>query len=409
MEHEMKKRVKQLLYSSLAAFISIIVNFDTEARVTREVAEAALPYLMEAAGIPSDADEENVVLAKEVKYKKDKIQAILNMIYTDEGQRQMVKWVQDGKFPNILKAQFNSSNVYESGIYRKVTLASLFPCTTGTFTSFSNNIVRLGKHILTRKLQTELPKIISKVKEGKNPELILQNVNHPLLPKDILLAKIIFILDILDDTIGLGIITPVARNILKEITTSKYEYMCRPVSAIIAKKSVENYEGDCVETLYRHLLNIAVQDPQNLSRFHIERLPSQLQNYYNLSNYPENKADPEGMEIKQKSEAGLTEISKHNEWESCLGQWVKDNGLNIDISTGALINIANILNLIAFSKRIDCFKIEYAPLYIQDAMNKLAALKDPKDIRFIVSVTHGLLEQGWINTKITINDCHARR
>ena len=55
-------KIKKLFYSSLVAFIGIGINSDIEARVTKEVAEATLPYLMEAAGIPGDPDEEGVVL-----------------------------------------------------------------------------------------------------------------------------------------------------------------------------------------------------------------------------------------------------------------------------------------------------------------------------------------------------------
>jgi len=224
-----------------------------------------------------------------------------------------------------------------------------------------------------------------------------------------LLAKIIFILDILDDPVGLKAILSSKTKSVLNTATSNTDYICRPVSAIIAKKSDGSYEGDCVETLYRHLLNIAVQDPHDLSRLHIKRLPKQLQKYYNPSGYPENKDDPEGMEIKQKSEAGLTEISKHDEWKKCLEEWIGDNKLHIDISTGSLINLANVLYLIVFSQKIDNFKIEEVSLYIQNAMNKLAALRYPEDVRFLVKITSEAWEPTWANKQIIITDCHAKR
>ena len=398
LEYKMKKRIKKLLCFSFIAFMSIGVNFDTEARVTREVAEIVLPDLMEHVGIPT------------TQQTKQHQRAIINMIYTDMGQNQMVQWVEEGIFPENLKGLFENPNSYGNKKYRKISLASMFPCSTGTFTSFANNDVRLGKHTLTKGSQTVFPKFIPNNKESKTFDGISLNINQYLLPIDVLLAKIIFILDILDDPVGLkAILTSQTKLVLNTITSSNTDYTCRPVSAIIAEKSGGGYEGDCVETLYRHLLNIAVQDPHDLSRLHIERLPEQLQKYYNLSKYPENNDDPEGLEIKQKSEAGLTEISKHNEWKKCLEQWIEDNKLHIDISTGSLINLANVLNLAAFFQKIDNFKMEEISLYIQNAMNKLAALQHPEDVRFVVKITSELSEPTWANKQIIITDCHANR
>lgn len=90
----MRKRIKKFHCSLFVAFMSISISFDTEARVRREVAEATLPYLMEAAGIPGDeedtehiGEDKTTVKANEGWYKKEKIQAILSMIYTDKGQQ----------------------------------------------------------------------------------------------------------------------------------------------------------------------------------------------------------------------------------------------------------------------------------------------------------------------------------
>ena len=125
-------KIKKLFYSVFVAFISIGVNSDIEARVTKEVAEVTLPYLMEAAGIPAT----HRTAAHQA--------AIIRMIYTDEGQREMVNWVKNGTFPQKLNdAGFISVGTYADEVYRKVSLASLFPCQTGTFTSFANHSSRL--------------------------------------------------------------------------------------------------------------------------------------------------------------------------------------------------------------------------------------------------------------------------
>lgn len=123
---DMKKIFRKLACCSFLSIASIGC-FDAEARVTKEVAEAVLPFLMEAAGIPGDPDEEGVVSAKEAKYKNVKIKAILDMIYTDDGQQQMVNWVQDGTFPPKLDgAGFKSAETYKDKAYRDASLASLF-------------------------------------------------------------------------------------------------------------------------------------------------------------------------------------------------------------------------------------------------------------------------------------------
>ena len=63
----MKKIFRKLACCSFLSIASIGC-FDAEARVTKEVAEAVLPYLMEAAGLDGDEDVEGAVSAKEKKY-----------------------------------------------------------------------------------------------------------------------------------------------------------------------------------------------------------------------------------------------------------------------------------------------------------------------------------------------------
>lgn len=57
------------------------------------------------------------------------------------------------------------------------------------------------------------------------------------------------------------------------------EYKVRPVSAIVGR-ALGKDDGDCVETLYRHLINIAIQDYRNLSKLYVERLLEELKKYY---------------------------------------------------------------------------------------------------------------------------------
>ncbi len=77
----MKKCIKKLLFSAIVVFMGININFNANARVTREVAEATLPYLMEVAKIPGDEEdtehqetEKTTVKAKECWYKTSHFQ-----------------------------------------------------------------------------------------------------------------------------------------------------------------------------------------------------------------------------------------------------------------------------------------------------------------------------------------------
>ena len=214
----MKKIFRRLACCSFLSIASIGC-FDAEARVTKEVAEAVLPYLMEAAGIEGDQHSGTTRRANKAEYENNKIQAILNMIYTDDGQQQMVNRVKTGKFPQKFRdAGFASAGTYADDPYRKVSLASLFPCSAGTFTSFANHQSRLGLHILLNE-QRKSEHIASFLRQRTITEHIIGNINFqsfekantrfhgkrkskdPLgrLTMDTLLAKVIFVLDIVDD------------------------------------------------------------------------------------------------------------------------------------------------------------------------------------------------------------------
>lgn len=452
-------KIKKLFYSVFVAFISIGVNSDIEARVTKEVAEATLPYLMEAAGIPGDPDEAGAVSAKEMKYKNVKIKAILDMIYTDEGQQQMVNWVKNGEFPNILKGTvdapiFRSENTYADEAYRKVSLASLFPCQTGTFTSFANHPSRLGLHILSNDLHKP-EYITSFLQQREITERGIGNINfqnfeeantsfHGKRKKgppsgpltiDALLAKVIFVLDIVDDK---NILTraltrcEIEPPMLEDIENSS-EYTVRPLSAIVAMDITNRLEGDCIETLYRHLINIAIQE-YGTNKFHIERLPAELRKYYaNTDRYFDDFKDKleeaPGLVLFE-SEAGITNIGKHKYWKECLQNMLitlfqtkigsdfyneiicSPEMSNFCISIGSITYIANILHEIAFFDTHDLNLDkntrgdEKNRLLIQNAMNKLANAPG----RFVIRIEmKDESDPEWVDKIIEINDSMGTR
>lgn len=144
-----------------------------------------------------------------------------------------------------------------------------------------------------------------------NAEAIIFNINQAgkRLPTDALLAKVIFILDICDSLQQINELLAQKATIEQ---TAKSEYMCRPVSATAASEG-RNYEGDCVETLYRHLTNIAIQDVEDPSKLHTEKLCDSLYKYY----FPGYKSGAkQETRLKAVSEAGLTSITRHNEWKN---------------------------------------------------------------------------------------------
>lgn len=266
------------------------------------------------------------------------------MIYTDDGQQQMVKWVKTGEFPQKLKdAGFESVGTYTDQAYRAVSLASLFPCSTGTFTSFANHKSRLGSHILSNPRATEDEKPLKNILGFFDPvnsaETIISNINQVnyRLPTEVLLIKVIFILDICD---SLRQINKLLGLQLGKCQT-KAEYLCRPVSAIAALDG-KSYEGDCVETLYRHLINIAIQDIENPIIFHTEKLCNSLYKYY-YSDY--NTGEKINLTLESVSESGLTSITRHTEWKKCLQNTIGKHCSAI----GSVNNIARGLSRLASS------------------------------------------------------------
>lgn len=374
---------------------SIAISSNTEARVTKEVAEVTLPYLMEAAGIPA-----------EQRTKEHQV-AILNMIYTDEGQQQMVDWVQQGNFPQKLKdAKFQSVGTYKNETYRDATLASLFPCSTGTFTSFANHKSRLGKHILssTAKMADMLCELLLSPRERKTISTFddaLYNINLHQRENciDAALSKIIFVLDICDTKDQIKNVlqkSKIINNSSLDCKISSAEYMCRPVSAILAKNT-----GDCVETLYRHLITIAIQDLDN--KLHIANLPVPLKRYFDPS------LQKETIDPSFNTQAGLTSIEKHEKWSECLTEI--SSGI-INCSFGSLYNIAKMLNYIANYEKcrvVDNTKASeeknLCKLLI-DAMNELYGKGQQ---RFKGGVSKDEPGQKWYNIIVTIEDTIMKR
>ena len=385
----MKKAIRRLV---CCAFLSIasIGCFDADARVTREVAEAVLPYLMEAAGIPREqktAEHQN---------------AIIRMIYTDEGQQQMVNWAVNnerpiklvdfgGLFGNNENWEERSSNKGPADTEKPFQV--LFPCKTGTFTSFANHSSRFAHAVLTKyeSVKDQLPQWIIDGKKPTNKKNDIIAVGNDAL--DCKIARIIFILDILDDVQQIRDVCSII-PVEYEAPSSKSEYTCRPVSAIIANK-----EGDCVETLYRHLINIAIQDTKQPNLFHTERLPACIRRYF---------GDQTPKAIKEKSFSGSTSITDHNKWRNAL-QSVADFKTYFNTSSGAVYNIARTLRQIAlFDKTTQSESFvgsENFATIIAEAMNMLAHSSQ----RFSVAIEDSENEKGWITQKITIHDTSLTR
>ncbi|MBR1735235.1 MAG: hypothetical protein IJ730_07345 [Alphaproteobacteria bacterium] len=366
----MKKTFLKFITSVTIGVYALSANY-SEARVTKEVAEAALPYLMEAAEVPRK---------QRTKEHRD---AIISMIYTNVGQAEMVKWVKTGKFPKSLN-MFPNQGTYKKNFYRKITLSTLFPCATDTFTSFANHPHRLGFNLLKKPsdVNSNLQDILG-IKYQKDFNNILQRINMTShsIPIEILIAKIIFILDICDSKEQLE--NMLGETLEEKVSTS--EYMCRPVSAISTKKSSgSEREGDCVETLYRHLINIAIQDKDNFYTLHIDKIPSLLRKYYVQGNEI-------SYDIKNLSEAGLTDFKKHDDWKKALRESLDDSD---DISTGSIANIANILLKIAGIQEKTTTHCEA----IQQALEKLSG----KNKNFLVKEETVTEKPRWATKTITI-------
>ena len=346
----MRKHIKKLLYSSLVVFMSIGMHLTVEARVTREVAEATLPYLMKAAGMPEDAHPNPDPNPNVPFYSQNKLNAIISMIYTDAGQQEMVNWARSGDFPNILTvANFVTTNTYQAD---QANLQRLFPCLPGgTFTSYATNTDRLGCciHGNINNIHKICVALINKTPDtvtGNNKDKIKEVINlFPALRDKSLdqkLAIIIFILDICDndDQIKLILddilIADQDRNTAIEsvINTLSYnEYDHRPVPA-----SSVDAAGDCVQTLYRHLINIVVQNHDtNARKYNVGILPTKLNEYYSGRYF----ADIVSIGGKH-GEAGLIDKVQHKRWNAALSATVGD----INITNGSIQNICAVLEAI---------------------------------------------------------------
>lgn len=341
LEHKMSK-IKKLFYSALVAFIGIGVNFDTEARVTKEVAEATLPYLLEIAGLPQSQQ----TIAQ--------INAIVRVLYTNAGQREIINWVRNGVFPSTLKWVF--APLFEPPILpnaQKRKIGKFFPCQPiNSFSSYASNDSRIGWYVLNPSFNS--PEICKnlivrsddnlphKVRDAINiGDGIMQNTNSKL-------AAILFVLDICDtanqifnildirhrETPITGYNAGIRANVIPAIY-NEYDY--RPVSATSAEG-----QGDCVQTLYRHLINIAIQNDNNkLRSFNISHLPEALREYYTIRHGAINQ---EIITVPvTETEAGLTQLMHHQSWHDVLVAAVP---AGTDITNGAINNIVTVLGAI---------------------------------------------------------------
>ena len=458
----MENSIKKLLCSTIIAFVSIGVNFNTNARVTREVAEATLPYLMEAAGIPEDSREEKqgeestnpTTQGKTPYYSSDKTKAILSMIYTDAGQREMVAWAKKGDFPESLReGGFTPSNLYYDGwlieplkdaglgidintlvehlkqgplnnpysmlsfaiqAIRNAYIGALFPCGPGTFSSYAAHSSRLGYCVLNDK--TPVLDICSAIiKDSANIDCFTTEVKeiishlreyHNVI--DSKLANIIFILDICDTceqvkdilTKTLGADNSRERNstIDSAVAERRYnEYDHRPVSATSAGTGQRT--GDCVETLYRHLINIAIQNDTNEPRqYNIKNLPEKLRTDYYGKLYASYISGNVLTIPKTETEAGKTELTCHGYWKEALVASLTDENkstkknqqtqTNKQISQANVSVIAEVLNRVSnvgMTQSASEVSTDRSPeTTIQNALNTLAGNGE----RFIVYVNN---------------------
>lgn len=425
----MRTYFKKLFYSSAISLICVGINFDTEARVTKEVAEAVLPYLMKAAGIEEDPRPDSAPATP--YYAPEKLKAILSMIYTDEGQQQMVNWVKTGEFPNILKEKFGEQNTYSDKSYRDNSLAALFPCQTNTFTSFANHESRLGKHLLSVDSVQQLRVLKRIFQKNFDIDSILTNLNSVSKNNiDSIIAKIIFVLEICDEAPTIAhFIFPSSetRSFITKMkkTPSNCEYLCRPVSAVVAKNISGKYEGNCVETLHKHLVNIAIQDVKDRNKFHSGKLPKVLQQYYKVHSKSKITELSEGVTY-----AGETSIVRHDKWKEQLLNLLKEVTLancrvqhigkanpvtdeiapilsfNSDdtsklekfLSTGSIQNIATVLASIANSQ----IEEENPADTIRGALNTLSPTNDKQ---FEVNCSEeGGSNYPWLTNQITIRE-----
>jgi hypothetical protein len=122
---------------------------------------------------------------------------------------------------------------------------------------------------------------------------------------------------------------------LAQQNANNNEYDCRPVSA-----SAANNNGDCVQTLYRHLINIAIQNHDTDARkYNVGVLPQGLKVYYTAGKYFADIVTICG----DSSESGVVNTNYHQEWHNALSATVP---VGTNISNGTIQNIATVLEAV---------------------------------------------------------------
>ena len=144
-----------------------------------------------------------------------------------------------------------------------------------------------------------------------------------------------------------------------------------------------------METLYRHLINIAIQDIENLSTFHTEQLCDSLYAYY----CPSYKAgnEKESITLESISESGLTSIARHTEWKKHLKETIGE----YCSSVGSVNNLARGLSKIA--------SIEMGGNDETVIKNALSSLSKDKSFEVKVEGRTGELPD-WVTKTITITE-----
>jgi hypothetical protein len=246
---------------------------------------------------------------------------------------------------------------------RDAYIGALFPPGPGTFSSFAAHPSRLGYHALNQGIGLEAvcswlirgtptPQVQTPRELGDIMTRVLQNGTEI----DNQLARVLFVLDICDTADQIkNILTQVMRadqqrdaainGAIANPTNPQgqrvlyNEYDHRPVSATSLVAASPKKEGDCVQTLYRHLINIAVQnnrDDARLKSYHeynVGHLPDALKSgYYGRVHIPGWTAatqvrdtliipaisgTPPPIQVGP-GEAGLTDLAKHQYWHNAL-------------------------------------------------------------------------------------------
>jgi hypothetical protein len=278
-------------------------------------------------------------------------------------------------------------------VIRDTLIGRLFPCGPGTFSSYATNTSRLGYCIYTNNNVQHIQRICTALINGDIADISQARFTDtrniislfPLGDRsiDTKLAITLFILDICDKSDHIlsildeyiakgGALTGYVRNTIEGQINQQYNgYNHRPTSA-----SSISGTGDCVQTLYRHLINIAIQnDAGNEGNYNINRLPVNLHGpYTKIHGQIQNNV----ITIDPKTgESGRMDTMLHKDWADSLGKTVIEDG-KIDFIAAILTIVEGMAaNRPALAARTTAFPHHLALSGAADsADNKAIAIKN---------------------------------